>query len=261
MPLFGPPNIDSLISKKDVKGLTNALTYKDRSIGKRAAFALADLGYIFPLALFECLDVSDHEVRFKVYKILSQSVFDSEIMIFSLHDEFPLNRVAGFPYFFRNDPRNHGTLIRTAKFDESDEIRELAESYLTIQGVISNQNVLDNLLPDSSSDRFSPLSVWEDFMDFLDLNNPSKHFSIYDNVFKDVGKDLRNNKYEFVHYVLWELTKDIHKITDFLEDQISRPVNDDTVDFVTKKNHHVELGIACQLLDIKVRHKITLPQE
>jgi hypothetical protein len=261
MPIFGPPNIDLLVSKKDVRGLTNALTYKDPFIANRATFALVDLGYIYPIALIECLDVTDHEVRLRVYKILAQSVLDSEIMIFSLHDEFLSNRITSFPYFVRNDLRNQRAIIRTAKFDESNEFRKMAESYLTTKGVISNRNELDNLLPNSSIDRFSPLSIWEDFMDFLDLNNPSHHFSVYDNVFKDVGKDLRLYKYEFVHYVLQELIKDCNKITDHLEARISRPINEDIIDLTIKKNHHFELAISSQLLDIKVRHKVILSKE
>jgi hypothetical protein len=258
MPLFGPPNIDLLLSRKDVRGLTNALTYKDPFIANRAAFALVDLGYIFPFALIECLDVTDHEVRLRVFKILARSVMGSEIMIFSLHDELLSNRITSFPYFVLNDLRNQGAIIRTAKFDESDEFRKMAESYLTIKGVISNSSELDNLLPNSSIDRFSPISIWEDFIDFLDLNNPSYHFSVYDNVFMDVGKDLRAYKYEFVHYVLHELFKDCNKITDHLEARISRPINEDIVDLTMKKNHHFELAIASQLLDIKVRHKVIL---
>lgn len=43
MPLFGPPNISAMESKRDTQGLIKALTYKDAAIRQAAAEALAPL--------------------------------------------------------------------------------------------------------------------------------------------------------------------------------------------------------------------------
>lgn len=44
MPLFGPPNVDKLKAKDDVKGLIKALKYKDSSVRQAAAEALGAIG-------------------------------------------------------------------------------------------------------------------------------------------------------------------------------------------------------------------------
>ena len=45
MPLFGPPNVDKLKAKRDVKGLSRALSYqKDDEVRRRAAKALGEIG-------------------------------------------------------------------------------------------------------------------------------------------------------------------------------------------------------------------------
>lgn len=43
MPLFGPPNIDKLFSKRDINKLKNALKYKDAPVRKSAAMALGEI--------------------------------------------------------------------------------------------------------------------------------------------------------------------------------------------------------------------------
>ena len=44
MPLFGPPKIDRMLSKKDVRGLLKAMDYqKDAAVRERAAVALGEL--------------------------------------------------------------------------------------------------------------------------------------------------------------------------------------------------------------------------
>ena len=44
MPLFGPPNVDKLLAKRDVDKLIKALGYKDASVRKSAAEALGSIG-------------------------------------------------------------------------------------------------------------------------------------------------------------------------------------------------------------------------
>ena len=44
MPIFGSPNIEKLLAKRDVKGLIDALDYKDASVRKAAITALAEIG-------------------------------------------------------------------------------------------------------------------------------------------------------------------------------------------------------------------------
>ena len=45
MPLFGPPNVEKLKAKRDVKGLIKALGYQeDDEIRSRAAAALGEIG-------------------------------------------------------------------------------------------------------------------------------------------------------------------------------------------------------------------------
>ena len=45
MALFGPPNVEKMKAKKDVKGLIKALGYKkDASVGKAATIALVEIG-------------------------------------------------------------------------------------------------------------------------------------------------------------------------------------------------------------------------
>ena len=43
MPLFGPPDVEKMLAKRDVKGLISALKYKDANISKAAAKALGDI--------------------------------------------------------------------------------------------------------------------------------------------------------------------------------------------------------------------------
>ena len=44
MGLFGPPNIEKLKKKKDIKGLIKALRFKDNHIRKKAAESLSEIG-------------------------------------------------------------------------------------------------------------------------------------------------------------------------------------------------------------------------
>jgi HEAT repeat protein len=72
MPLFGPPDIQQLASKRDVQGLIKALSYKDAAIRTAAADALAPLKD--PMAvdpLVELLTDEDANVRRAVIRALA----------------------------------------------------------------------------------------------------------------------------------------------------------------------------------------------
>lgn len=64
MPLFGPPNVAKLAEKRDLSGLTRALTYKDPRVRRDAAKALATLGDARAVAtLLAAMTDNDQEVR------------------------------------------------------------------------------------------------------------------------------------------------------------------------------------------------------
>lgn len=64
MPLFGPPNVDKMKAKKDIKGLVKALGYeKDSSVIASASLALVELRELAVEPLVEALANEDQELR------------------------------------------------------------------------------------------------------------------------------------------------------------------------------------------------------
>lgn len=71
MPLFGPPNVDKMKAKKDIKGLIKALDYpKDPSVCAAASQALVDLRGSAVEPLITALSEEDQELRQVVIRTL-----------------------------------------------------------------------------------------------------------------------------------------------------------------------------------------------
>jgi len=91
MPLFGPPDIQKLKEKKDLKGLRNALDYglkhQDMNYTLEVAFALAEIKAYSPALAIGVIN-KDWKVRQKTYSYYSQFPVTGFIpLLVALHDE------------------------------------------------------------------------------------------------------------------------------------------------------------------------------
>jgi len=117
MPLFGPPNVEGLKAKGDVKGLIKALSYRKDSgtVRKAAAEALVKIGIPAIEQLITALDDTDvFYVRSTAAKILDQ-------MLWQPNDMYDFVPVPGLDVLFAKYPVTNAQYARFLDSPDSAE--------------------------------------------------------------------------------------------------------------------------------------------
>lgn len=131
MPLFGPPDIQKLKEKRDVKGLKNALDYglkrKDLEYILNAAFALAEFNFYSP-ALAVGVKNRDWKTRQKTYGYYAKFVLPGFIpLLVALHDEQEQVRLTAITaLLLRAEKRAVKPLVDCLLYDPSKYVRQSA---------------------------------------------------------------------------------------------------------------------------------------
>jgi hypothetical protein len=103
MPLFGPPDVQKLKAKRDIKGLRNAMDYglkhQDMNYTLEVAFALAEIKAYSPALAIGIIN-KDWKVRQKTYSFYSQfSVTGFIPLLVALHDKEEMVRLSSMMAF------------------------------------------------------------------------------------------------------------------------------------------------------------------
>lgn len=145
MPLFGPPNIDDLKERKDIKGLNRALSHKDENIVREASFALADFGVYASIGLLIGISDPDWKIRRTAYTCFAKfKNFGLIPLIVSLHDDNEMVRLSGLLcLMLYEDRRAIQPVSQIMLNDSSKNVRKA--SVLTLYK-LSGEKALDQFL-------------------------------------------------------------------------------------------------------------------
>jgi HEAT repeat protein len=135
MPLFGPPDVEKLKSKRDIRGLNKALQNKDPNIVRRAAFALAELDQ-FAHALMFGINNTDWKIRHQMYMYCAKFIHWGFIpLLASLHDQHEMVRITGLTLLVaRKDKRGLQPIANCLLHDPSANVRSVAAQALSSLG-------------------------------------------------------------------------------------------------------------------------------
>jgi HEAT repeat protein len=173
MPLFGPPDVEKLKAKRDIRGLHKATLHKDFSVVVDAVYALAALGVYVPHAAGPGVSSTDPEVRKKAYSMITTMKTGGFISaIGAIHDRNESVRLIGIMAFLAlGDMRMVSPLIKSLHSDDSDNVRQSAAIVL---GKIGDKRSVDALIEARNDNSPAVRKSVKEALDRLGNNNQAQ---------------------------------------------------------------------------------------
>lgn len=178
MPIWGKPNIQSMIQKHDTKGLLKACRDEDYEIRKSALLGLVRLKEILPNPALILLLIVDPDVKIRRVAYTYSLVGDLGLysLVAALHDVDLGMRNQALEYFHEYHQKRGSHIIqRVSRFDPDISIREKAQAFVEL---ISNDVDEPVKINTSFKDEYkSWLSNEALFDDLLILINKDKQWN------------------------------------------------------------------------------------